>query len=1119
MSACDVGATSTRPITGKENNVHAVDAVGNIASRHVPVLVASLLIFLGVLAAAPVHASAAVEWTVEPNVAPTNLPPGGQGGLSLALGNAGDSQATGWPTVEFQLPTGVTLQTTNPSEAWACTGVGDPQTITCDNFGFAFLPDFWPVEGQYAMAAEPLSVILSVAPDAPEGTFDLPITLSGAGAADSVIHVGTLRVGEDQLPFGITPDTFEAGAFDEAGNDYTQAGGHPYVARTSFETTTRFVEPSEQSPWAAIIQQEGRLKDAIVDLPAGFVGDPTAVPACDNPSMVWAGTCPAASQVGVATFDHPSAWNLRMSGVFNVVPESNAPAQFAFQAPTGPVLLTPVLRSDGDWGLSVHSKSASEGTTLRGVSVALWGVPADPSHDPQRCSQPSIVGGKCVGHDSLGNPPGQAGATDPRTSSAPLKPFLTNPTECTGDPELISIHMSDWNDPASYEADGDPNLGDSRWASATAAAPPISGCSQLGFDPEITVTPTTSAPDSPTGLDFTLRVPQTDNPNGLATAHLRNTTVTLPEGMTVNPSSAEGLAACSSAEIGLVSKAPLRFTKLAPSCPPASKIGSVEVDTPLLDDPLTGDVFLASQKDNPFGSLLAMYIVVRGPGLLVKLAGHVEADPDTGRLSTTVLDNPQVPFETLRLRLKGGERAPLATPSTCGPQTVTAHLSSWAGHDISVADSFEIDCPGLSGFAPTVAAGAISPVGGGFSPFLLRIARGDREQLLSGVTVDLPQGLLAKLRGVPPCPSDRAAAGTCHAASRIGTAVAGAGVGTHPFFTAPQHGSVYLTSGYKGAPYGLATVVRAIAGPFDLGEVIVRQALYVDRATARVKVVSDPLPRILEGIPLRLRSVEVTTDRPGFTRNPTSCSEKQVRTRLTSTLGASHTAVNRFQVGDCQSLSFKPRLTLRLTGKRQRRTGAHPGIRATVTQAAGEAGIRQAVVRLPKALALDESNARALCEYVDGVRDDLERACPAGSIVGRARAVSPLLERPLVGNVYFVKNVRRDPRTGRAIRTLPMIVAALRGEIAINLKGASSVRGGRLVSTFQSVPDAPVSRFNLNITGGRNGILLVTRTRRGEIDICRGRQTAVSGMTGHNGKRRGRLIDVQAPCKPARTTK
>src|SRR5215218_2464789 len=273
------------------------------------------------------------------------------------------------------------------------------------------------------------------------------------------------------------------------------------------------------------------------------------------------------------------------------------------------------------------------------------------------------------------------------------------------------------------------------------------------------------------------------------------------------------------------------------------------------------------------------------------------------------------------------------------------------------------------------------------------------------------------------------------------------------------------------------------------------------------------IPDDPQGVPLRIRTVRVAVDKPGFIVSPTSCTEKKVAATVQSTTGAKADVSSRFQVGDCSRLAFTPRLGLRLTGRKQTRTGKHPGVRAVVRQAKGQANIGRAAVTLPGALALDPANARALCEYEDGTKPDLEDHCPKGSIVGRARAKTPLLDRPLVGDVYFVKNVRIDKDTGNKIRTLPMLIVALRGEIAINLKGTSNVKGGRLVNTFASVPDAPVTKFNLNINGGNNGILTVTDSTRGPLNICAARQTANVKMAGQNTKRANFRVRVKTPCK------
>jgi hypothetical protein len=360
----------------------------------------------------------------------------------------------------------------------------------------------------------------------------------------------------------------------------------------------------------------------------------------------------------------------------------------------------------------------------------------------------------------------------------------------------------------------------------------------------------------------------------------------LPEGTTVNPGSADGLGACSSAQIGLTSKSPVRFTKTKPSCPLASKIGSVQVDTPLLDEPLTGDVFLAAQGDNPFDSLVAIYLVVKGPGILGKLAGHVQMDPSTGRISTTVLDNPQVPFDRLTVRLKSGPRAPLTLPSACGSYSTTADFTSWAGHEIEVSDEFTVDCPGnQSLFDPGFAAGTSSPVAGGYSPLRVRVTR-DGGKELGRIEVNTPKGLLANLRNVAVCSEAALAASAkragrstqavsaCPAGSQVGTTTAGVGAGPSPFFplipgtnvtgrvflTGPHTGTRFPVPGGLQADYGLAVEVPAVAGPFDLGTVLVRAAIYVDPKTAELTVVSDRLPRILQGIPLNVRDVRVDVD-------------------------------------------------------------------------------------------------------------------------------------------------------------------------------------------------------------------------------------------------------------------
>jgi len=508
----------------------------------------------------------------------------------------------------------------------------------------------------------------------------------------------------------------------------------------------------------------------------------------------------------------------------------------------------------------------------------------------------------------------------------------------------------------------------------------MTGCDKLVFDPSLTVTPETALADAPAGYAVELRLPQSSDADGLATPVLRDATVTMPEGVTISPSSANGLVGCTDEQFAL------RSADRA-TCPAASRIGGVEIDTPVLDEVLTGGVYVGQPRssDPASGDMFRIMVEARGGGVTIKLNGQVRADPATGRLTTAFDDTPQLPLTTFRITFDGGPQAALANPTECGTKTVTSSLVAWSSDaPAEPATSFGIACPGAAGFAPSFTAGTVNPVGGSFSPLVLRIDRGDRQQQLGGVTLELPPGLLAKLGGIPLCPSAQAAAGTCGVESRVGTGITGAGPGSAPFFTAPEHGSVFLTEGYNGAPYGLSVVVRAIAGPYDLGTVIVRQAVFIDPDDAHLTVVSDPLRTVLRGVPLRLRTLDIRIDRPGFVLNPTSCTPKALVGTIASTAGATHRVEQRFQVGDCRALGFKPRLRMSLSRRKALRPGGHPGVRAVVTQAAGQGNLLQAAVKLPLSLALDPENAEVLCDYAEGQKDDPQ--CPQGSIVGRAIA-------------------------------------------------------------------------------------------------------------------------------------
>jgi hypothetical protein len=902
-------------------------------------------------------------------------------------------------------------------------------------------------------------------------------TLRGRMTAVAAAVAVAAGIGAAAAPGAVAIEFNQLGASanDSAGDAVRQAGAHPDI-RFYYSVPT---DPND--PMAGVAEQPHRI---LVDTPPGLVGDPTAMPTCPEVMLNAVGNgllarCPVGSQIGyawIATANSNSGVNA--APIFNVERPVGSPGLFAFNALGVVVKLKPTVRA-GDFGVTVDSGTISQGAHIAEFEVNLWGVPADPVNDRMRVAPAGNVW--CF-------PGFGCGTTGPPVASqSPRVPFLSLPTSCPGTPDVTTARLDGWRSIGQFAT---------RSFSSDFDDVPftMTGCDRLAFDPSVDVRPTSRKADSPTGLEFDLSVPQSDVAQGLSTAHVKDVSVTLPEGMSVSPAAAGGLAACSDAQLDLSTTDPVK-------CPEASKIGSVEVETPLLEEPLSGAVYVGSQQsDDPMsGRMFRLFLVAEGSGVRVKLEGGVKADPVTGQLTATFANNPQVPFSQLRVRMFGGQNAALATPPTCGPKTVHVHMTSWSGKSVDRQSTFNVDCaPGLGGFAPSFTAGSVTPIAGDFSPFVVGIAKPDGDSAIDGLSIDMPKGVLAKVKG--------------NLGTQVGSVTAFAGSGEKPF---ALPGRVFLEGAYGDAPYSLRVVVPAKAGPFDLGEVVVRQKVYVDPATAEVRVVSDPIPTIVKGVPTRLQRLDVNVDKPGFMVNPTSCQPKEVKATLRSAAGQTAALNTRFQVGSCGELAYSPKLTLGLTGKRQVSTGKHPGIRAKLRQAGGQAATEKAKVTLPAALALDPDNAQALCEFVDGTKPDLENHCPKGSIVGRARATTPLLERDLAGDVYFVKNVRRDARTGNEIRTLPMIVVALRGEIAINLRGeASTTKAGSLVNTFANLHDAPISKFSLNIKGGSNGILAVTRTRKAKINLCAKPTShrAAVDLDGHNGKNADYATKVKTPC-------
>lgn len=1021
--------------------------------RRLGVLLALLIAMLAVPALASA-ATASPGWYIVPAVFPTNFVAGGSGSYVFEISNQGAASTSGSFTITDTLPAGVTETsasvTDHAGNAVSCATA--PPTVTCTD------------PGANGLAADQfLNVTINVAISASaSGSLANSVSIAGGGAS-TVTSSQNTPVNSTAAAPGI--EYFNSLIAGPDGTPDTTAGSHPFSYTTSFVLNN-----------GPNYVPEGNLKDVQVNLPPGLMGAAAALPHCTPTQFVQA-QCPADSQIGVTLVglyggNGGSAPGASQEPVYNITPTPGEPAQFGFILVQTPTYLDFSVRTGSDYGITATINDIGQQLEPAIVSLTIWGDPADPAHD-------TIRGG---------------------ASSATPTALLSMPTSC-GTPLSTSTSLDFWTAPGQS-------------STASSSSPALSDCNGLDFSPSLTVQPDTSAADSPSGLSVDLSFPQggLTSPSGTAEAHLQNATVTLPQGVTVDPSAANGLTPCPPDQIGM-------GNANAPECPNSSEVGTVRISTPLLADPMTGGVYIAQQDNNPFGSLLAIYVTAYADGVWVKLAGHVVANPVTGQLETTFSTNPQLPFSSLELNFAGGSQAILATPQQCGTYTTTSDLSPWSGGaDASPSASFSIGSGCVSGFSPSLTAGTQDSRAGAYSPLVMSLQRSDTDENFSGLSVTLPTGVLAKLSGVPECSDAELAAAaassgaaeqaspSCPAGSQVGTVQAGSGVGPDPFFLS---GQVYLTGSYNGAPYGLAIVVPAVAGPYDLGTVVVRQALQINPNTAQVTDVSDPFPTIMQGIPLDIRRIDVDLNRPGFTVNPTSCNPMAVTGTLTSTGGLSASVSSRFQVGGCSSLGFSPKLKLALSGKGKTKSSDHPKLTATLTQPSGQANIHNVRVALPLSLALDPNNSKHVCSYAIAQAVTTGPAgCPASTRVGTATAHTPLLSQPLSGPVYLVQGIRFSK--GQQIHTLPSLLIPLRGQLALNLRAQTSVSGGRLVSTFPTIPDAAVSKFALTINGGPKGLLVITG--RGE-SICTKKQQADGSFTAQSGKRTAtQKITLSTPC-------
>jgi hypothetical protein len=898
----------------------------------------------------------------------------------------------------------------------------------------------------------------------------------------------------------------------------TASGGHPDRSVTEFSIPLKELHPAEpvEVPNGAYIKP-----------PVGFLGNPAAAPRCPFSKIPFsqgegaegAGSCPPGSQVGIAVVTleiggggctAPCAPGTTSHPLYNLPPERGYPAQFGFK-----ILDTPAT-------ISVFQQPRTESY---GLTVGTPNIPSV-----------NMSAFKAI----LFGTPSLHGSGD-----VPV-PFLSNPVDCSETEPKWSIAIDSTEHTGSLRELGVPDLFSPNWKIATFLAAPVTGCGDRllaeQFDPAIATTPLQgSGPvlaDQPSGLAVDLDFPQSNDPTDPSTTfdpslpqapEPRDVTIELPAGLSISPAAADGLGACSD-QASDPAGDQVHYDNTKPvSCPDSSKIGSALATTPLLAtrdpiteepngaEPINGSVYML--KPHP-GDLLdgqdgrfRLLIQLENDryGINLKLPGVLTADKETGQITMVFSENPQLPASHLRVTLKPGPRAPLMTPVTCGKFESTSTLVPWstpgtpdahpgAGFSIS-GEPDGTGCPLTPAprpFTPALSAGPESNRAGQSSPFDLRLTREDGEGELSSFDVTTPAGFTATLKDVTVCPEAAIAAAdgkrgaeeqagpSCPPSSQVGLVTAGVGPGTNPYDVA---GRVYLAGPYKDSPLSLVSIFPAVSGSFDLGTVVVRAAVDVDPETARITVRSDAFPRILDGVPLRLRSVDLRLDRPGFARNPTSCSPLAITATLASALGQSASLSRFFQVGDCAKLGFKPRLALHLPSGLSR--NGHPALRAALSGDQGEAGIAAAIITLPAGELLDLHRLPELC-----AREPLTGRCPSKAMLGKARVWSPLFADPLEGPIYL-----RVP-SGQ----LPDLSADLHGDgLHFVLQGQTSAPRGRLRISFSAIPDVPFSKAVLTLSGGRRGIVVNSQ------GLCGGSRHATVDLSAHNGKQKRLRPLLQLP--------
>jgi hypothetical protein len=868
-------------------------------------------------------------------------------------------------------------------------------------------------------------------------------------------------------------------SFTTASSD-TAAGGHP-------DLTTSFTLADAGNPEAA--------RNVTFNAPEGLFGNPNALFKC-APVDFALSQCPSSAQAGLVTvyanYEGDPHSLLGTAPIFGLEPVGEQTALLAFVVPALnlPIYIPVSVRTESDYGLRFTVSNITQTTPLAGANMTFWGFPAEKNHDPQRFPK-----------GALGEPancPGMSGTgciSKPTPASVPVRPLTDNPTECTGEPLTASLEVRTYQDPGHA-------------STAEASYPPVTDCELEVFSPVLFASPTTAETDAASGLNLELRAPQF---LGFAASpsEIKSATVTFPPDFTINPDAADGQTACSNSLAHFGSPGPAE-------CPDTSKIGTFDIGTQALDGPLTGSVYIGEPQP---GNQYRLFMIASGFGINAKLIGSFRPDPQTGQLTASFEDLPQVPFESFQMHLFASDRGLMATPTHCTLYSVDAHFFPWNSTlaDQTSSQTFGLtsgphgtQCPGVTRpFKPRLGAGTTNPLAGSYSDFTLKLDREDGDQFLGDLNFKMPPGFTGNLRGISYCPESAIAAAaanlgraeqaspSCPAGSQIGTTNVAAGPGSHPFHAV---GKMYLAGPFKGAPISLVAVTPALAGPYDYGVVVVRVALHIDPQTAQVSAVSDTVPAIIGGIPIRMRSIEVNIDRPNFTINPTNCGALSVDSQGIGDQGTITDFSSYFQAVNCTSLPFKPKMTMKQVGSRKSTHRAtNPQLQFDLTTQPGDANIKSLTVTLPPAFAIDQRHLGNICSE----KELTEKQCAGRTPIGKATTTTPLLDQPLSGPVFAVSGSGGLPKLAFILNGQVNLVPRAETTTISTKSGA-----GELQTTVPVVPDAPIGHFSLTVFGGKTGYLINTR------DICARTPVTQVAYEAQNGKTMKEAVKVKAACRP-----